>query len=230
MISKDVLYNYLEANTRVPWDDLKYMFCDILYGGHIGDDWDRRLMRAFMDSLMDDDLFEDKYLAPGFLAPGGQMTLAEYKTYISEQMPPENPYLFGLHPNSEISFLTDQANTLLSTVFEMQPRSGGTSDGASREDVIKESLTDILDALPENFDMLDITERIEERTPYVSVCLQECQRMNMLLGEMRLSLQELALGLKGDLTISEGMELLMDGLFMSRVPDCWANVAYPSYK
>ncbi|VDI53406.1 dynein heavy chain, axonemal [Mytilus galloprovincialis] len=40
-ISAMVLYNYLEANTKVPWEDLRYLFGEIMYGGHITDDWDR---------------------------------------------------------------------------------------------------------------------------------------------------------------------------------------------
>ena len=43
-ISVDVLYNYLEANSKVPWDDLRYLFGEIMYGGHITDDWDRKVM------------------------------------------------------------------------------------------------------------------------------------------------------------------------------------------
>lgn len=40
--------------------------------------------------------------------------------------------------------------------------------------------------------------------------LQESERMNLLLAEMRRSLAELDLGLKGDLTMSEPMERLME--------------------
>lgn len=36
----------------------------------------------------------------------------------------------------------------------------------------------------------------EERTPYVVVAFQECERMNMLTSELRRSLKELDLGLK----------------------------------
>ena len=32
-ISVDVLYNYLEVNSKVPWDDLRYLFGEIMYGG-----------------------------------------------------------------------------------------------------------------------------------------------------------------------------------------------------
>jgi dynein heavy chain len=37
-----VLTNYVEmANDKIPWKDLRYIFGEILYGGHITDDWDR---------------------------------------------------------------------------------------------------------------------------------------------------------------------------------------------
>lgn len=32
-ISVNVLYNYLEANNKVPWEDLRYLFGEIMYGG-----------------------------------------------------------------------------------------------------------------------------------------------------------------------------------------------------
>jgi len=33
---------------QVPWDDLRYIFGEILYGGHIVEDWDRRLSAAYL--------------------------------------------------------------------------------------------------------------------------------------------------------------------------------------
>ena len=47
VISMNVLYNYLEANNRIPWEDLRYLFGEIMYGGHVTDDWDRRLCKVF---------------------------------------------------------------------------------------------------------------------------------------------------------------------------------------
>lgn len=51
-ISVYVLYNYLEANSKVPWTDLRYLFGEIMYGGHITDDWDRRLCRTYLEEFM----------------------------------------------------------------------------------------------------------------------------------------------------------------------------------
>lgn len=44
--------------------------------------------------------------------------------------------------------------------------------------------------------------------PYIVVCLQECERMNILVAEIRISLIELEMGLKGQLNITDAMEKL----------------------
>ena len=44
--------------------------------------------------------------------------------------------------------------------------------------------------------MLELHGKVDEKTPYVLVALQECERMNTLTDEIRRSLKELDLGLK----------------------------------
>lgn len=61
---------------------------------------------------------------------------------------------------------------------------------------VKQIVDEILEKLPEEFNMTEIMGKVEERTPYVIVAFQECQRMNHLTGEMKRSLRELDLGLK----------------------------------
>ena len=76
--------------------------------------------------------------------------------------------------------------------------------------------------------MEDIRGRVDEFTPYVMVAIQESERMNMLLAEIKRSLAELDLGLRGDLTMTEPMERLMKSLATDAVPGSWRNLAYPS--
>lgn len=105
-ISVSVLYNYLEANAKVPWEDLRYLFGEIMYGGHITDDWDRRLCITYLEEYMQPDLVDGElFLAPNFPAPPNT-DYQGYHNYIDDIMPPESPYLYGLHPNAEIGFLT----------------------------------------------------------------------------------------------------------------------------
>lgn len=229
-ISVSVLYNYLEANAKVPWEDLRYLFGEIMYGGHITDDWDRRLCITYLEEYMQPDLVDGElYLAPNFPAPPNTDYLG-YHNYIDEVMPAESPYLYGLHPNAEIGFLTTTSENLFRTVFEMQPRDAGASGGTTvtREDKVKQVLDEILEKLPEEFNMSEIMGKVEERTPYVIVAFQECERMNFLTSELKRSLRELDLGLKGELTITSDMEQLENALFLDQVPLIWAARAYPS--
>uniref|UniRef100_G1NZM7 Dynein axonemal heavy chain 11 n=1 Tax=Myotis lucifugus TaxID=59463 RepID=G1NZM7_MYOLU len=198
-ICADVLYNYLEANPNVPWEDLRYLFGEIMYGGHITDDWDRRLCRVYLEEFMNPSLIEDELLlAPGFAAPPNLSDYCGYHQYVEETLPPESPTLYGLHPNAEIEFLTVTSNTLFRTLLETQPRKALVSQELepSTEDKVKNILDDILEKLPEEFNMAEIMQKTSNRSPYVLVCFQECERMNLLLREIHVSLQQLDLGLK----------------------------------
>lgn len=80
------------------------------------------------------------YLAPGFPIPPNT-DYKGYHNYIDECLPPETPYLYGLHPNAEIEFLTNTSENLFRIVFEMQPRDSGAgaAGGVSREEKVNNS-------------------------------------------------------------------------------------------
>ena len=96
------------------------------------------------------------------------------------------------------------------------------------EEKVQAILDDILEKLPDEFSLYELHQKAEEKTPYVVVALQECERMNILLNEIRRSLKATNLGLKGELTITPQMEALMNAFFIDKVPDTWQARAYPS--
>uniref|UniRef100_A0A803SSP5 Dynein axonemal heavy chain 17 n=1 Tax=Anolis carolinensis TaxID=28377 RepID=A0A803SSP5_ANOCA len=229
-ISVNVLYNYLEASSKVPYDDLRYLFGEIMYGGHITDDWDRRLCKTYLEEFIKPEMLEGEFLlAPGFPLPGN-MDYNSYHQYIDDTLPAESPYLYGLHPNAEIGFLTQTSEKLFRTVLELQPRdtSLGEGGGATREEKVKTLLDDILEKLTDEFNIPELMAKMEERTPYIVVAFQECERMNFLTSEIRRSLKELDLGLKGELTMTSDMENLQNAIFLDTVPESWTKRAYPS--
>ncbi|XP_070417197.1 dynein axonemal heavy chain 9 isoform X4 [Equus przewalskii] len=229
-ISVNVLYNFLEANAKVPYDDLRYLFGEIMYGGHITDDWDRRLCRTYLEEFIKPEMLEGELsLAPGFPLPGN-MDCSGYHQYIDAELPPESPYLYGLHPNAEIGFLTQTSEKLFRTVLELQPRDSNAGDGAgaSREEKVKAVLEEILERVTDEFNISELMAKVEERTPYIVVAFQECERMNILTREIQRSLRELDLGLKGELTMTSDMENLQNALYLDTVPEPWARLAYPS--
>ncbi|CAE8581961.1 unnamed protein product, partial [Polarella glacialis] len=72
-ICAQVLCNYLNNAERigseVPWPDLRYIFGEIMYGGHITDFWDRRVCTTYLATLVLPDLLNNLTLAPGFKSP-----------------------------------------------------------------------------------------------------------------------------------------------------------------
>lgn len=229
-ISVYVLNNYLEANSNVPWEDLRYLFGEIMYGGHITDDWDRRLCRTFLEVFMQPELIEGElYLAPEFLAPPS-LDYVGYHQYIDHNLPQESPNLYGLHTNAEIGVLTSASENMFKTIFEMQPRDAEdmSSGGLTREEIVIQHIEDMVDKIPEEFNIRDMMARIEERTPFIIVAFQECDRMNILMREIKRTLNELLAGLKGVLTFTPNMEILEEAIYFDTVPDAWSKLAYPS--
>jgi dynein heavy chain len=52
-----VMGNYMDGaggSGKVPWDDLKYLIGEIMYGGHIVNDWDRILCACYLEELLND--------------------------------------------------------------------------------------------------------------------------------------------------------------------------------
>lgn len=84
----------------------------------------------------------DLYFAPGFPIPPN-FDYKGYHVFIDECLPAESPYLYGLHPNAEIEFLTTTCDNLFRTVLEMQPRDSGDGSGLAitREDKVIQFVT-----------------------------------------------------------------------------------------
>jgi dynein heavy chain len=138
--------------------------------------------------------------------------------------------MFGMHPNAEINYLTALGETLFTTIIDVKGGAGAGAGTKKKEDIVMEMVVFFLSKLPEPFVMIDINAKAKEKTPDVVVCLQECERMNVLLDEIRRSLVELQLGLTGALSTTEKMDEFMVALSVNRVPGNWTEVAYFSKK
>merc|ERR1712070_233841 len=118
-------------------------------------------------------------------------------------------------------------DNVFSTILEI---TGGGSGGSGAGDDVATIVVDLLDKCPEDYAMHEIEGRVEDQNPYVCVILQECVRMNLLLGEIRGSLIELQLGMEGALNMSDKMDTLLKCLGLNRVTPTWEAKAYPSKK
>ena len=114
-----VANNYLEANPKIPWDDLRYIFGEIMYGGHITDAKDRRLCNSYLLSYVREELLDQLDFFPRFAVPPNSFSHRQYCEYIEERLAAETPAAYGLHANSAINFMTMQADALFAAVADL---------------------------------------------------------------------------------------------------------------
>jgi len=62
------------------------------------------------------------------------------------------------------------------------------------------------------------------------VLQQECIRYNNVIGKVRNSLADFRKALKGEVVMTQELEVMGTSLFNNQVPDMWAKAAYPSLK
>ena len=242
LICANILTSYLDNNVVVPWDDLRYIFGEIMYGGHITDAWDRRTNNTYLQVLLHPSLLEGMELGPGFKSPNAKaLNFDGYGQYIDTAMVPESPPLFGLHPNAEIGYLTSTCESLCLTIVSIGGGGGegGAEDGSS---ALKQAIEAFESKLPPLFNLIEMSELaapklLEEHGPFVVVAVQECTRMNVLLQELMSSLGDLKKGLNGQLNMSQAMEDLATAISLNQVPGrnpfslcSWEKKAWPSRK
>jgi hypothetical protein len=99
--------------------------------------------------------------------------------------------VFGLHHNADISYYTNATKQIWRDMVDLQPRTGSTAGGITREEFIGNVAKDIQARLPEPFDLPMLKKEMPSPTPTQVVLFQEIARWNMLVIKMRISLRDL---------------------------------------
>lgn len=67
------------GDEELPWETLRYLIGDAMYGGRITDDWDRRIVTTYLQEYMGDFIF-DKNQAFQFSVAGHSYEIPEFET------------------------------------------------------------------------------------------------------------------------------------------------------
>ncbi|ESO91629.1 hypothetical protein LOTGIDRAFT_122204, partial [Lottia gigantea] len=241
-VCMQILNTYLTKSTdqgdsKIPWASLKYLIGEVMYGGRAIDDFDRRVLRTYMDEYMGDFIFdtfqpfhfyhneEVDYKIP---EPGPRDNYIDFL----ESLPLSNtPEVFGLHPNAEIGYYTQAARDMWSHLVELQPQTGESGGGISREEFIDKIATDVLNKLPEEFDLDKIRKKFGiDISPTTVVLLQELERFDKLIIRMRRSLTTLQRALAGEVGMSSELDEVARALFNGQIPSIWRRLAPDTLK
>jgi dynein heavy chain, axonemal len=74
--------------------------------------------------------YADDEKGVSFMSPA-PTTYERYLEHIDTNMTSDTPIAFGLHPNAEIDFRTQQSENMFRTLLELQPRDSASGEGAA---------------------------------------------------------------------------------------------------
>nr|CAD7568025.1 unnamed protein product [Timema californicum] len=227
-VSENLLSIYLDEYVDTPWDALKYLIAGVNYGGHVTDDWDRRLLNSYINRFFNDDVLNSTNYSIFFVPDSltclhtsypKDGSLQSYRDYIAFLPNVDQPEAFGQHSNADITSLISETRMLFETLMSLQLQVS-VATGVTKEDKVMQLASDVLSKIPEPIDY-ENTEKLigANKTPLQVVLLQEIHS----------SLVELQKGIQGLVVMSSSLEDIFICIYEGRVPKEWLK-AYPSLK
>ncbi|XP_069922194.1 dynein axonemal heavy chain 10 isoform X1 [Oryctolagus cuniculus] len=241
-VCMEILNTYLtkafqQRDPRIPWGSLKYLIGEVMYGGRAIDSFDRRILTTYMDEYLGDFIFDTfqpfhffRNEEVDYKIPVGDVK--EKFVEAIEALPLANtPEVFGLHSNAEIGYYTQAARDMWGHLLELQPQTGESSSGISRDDYIGHVAKDIEHRLPRGFDLDQVRKHLGFGiSPTSVVLLQELERFNKLVVRMTRSLAELQRALAGEVGMSNELDDVARSLFIGHIPGIWRKLAPDTLK
>ncbi|XP_067295015.1 dynein axonemal heavy chain 10 isoform X2 [Pseudorasbora parva] len=242
LVCMEILDTYLtkaqtQGDAAIPWGSLKYLIGEVMYGGRAIDSFDRRILTVYMDEYLGDFIFDTFQPFHFFHNKDVDYKIPPHgpkQVYVDEieSLPLANTAeVFGLHPNAEIGYYTQAARDMWTHLIELQPQTGDSGGGISRDEYISQVARDIQSKLPEAFDLDVIRKKLGlEISPTTVVLLQELERFNKLTIRMRRSLAELQRALAGEVGMSSELDEVARALFNGQIPVIWRKLAPDTLK
>ncbi|XP_048346084.1 dynein axonemal heavy chain 12 isoform X2 [Sphaerodactylus townsendi] len=234
-ISLRQLQLFINEYEHVPFEAISYLTGECNYGGRVTDDWDRRLLLTMLADFYNSYIIEDphyKFSPSGNYYAPPRGSYDDYIEFIKNLPFSQQPEVFGLHENVDISKDLQQTKILFESLLLTQGGStqGGSSGGG--DSTLYEMADDILSKLPKDFDieaaLLKYPVRYEESMN--TVLVQEMERFNNLIRTIRTTLTNLKKAIRGLVVMDSELEALSASLLVGKVAENWAKRSYPSLK
>ena len=123
---------YLDEQPTIPYKTLNYLIAEINYGGRVTDDKDVRLITALLLSYLNPEVMAGPYnfSSSGVYHSPNDLELGEVKSYISSLPLEDDPEIYGLHRNANITFQQKNVKEFFETLLSMQPRTAAGGEKA----------------------------------------------------------------------------------------------------
>merc|ERR1719473_720441 len=131
-----------DMNETTPWETLRYLIGEAMYGGRVTDSYDRRVLVTYLEEYMGDFLYDEN--VKFFFSRAGfdcdlhvEGNVASYNSQIIGLPINQSPAVFGLHANAEINYFINSSKENYEGLMAMQTGETGDTGGMTRDDIIE---------------------------------------------------------------------------------------------
>eukprot|EP00118_Oscarella_pearsei_P013119 m.101516 g.101516 ORF g.101516 m.101516 type:complete len:4701 (+) comp37133_c1_seq2:73-14175(+) len=221
----------MDIKRGVSWSTVRYMIGEVQYGGKVTDDYDKRLLNTFSKVWFGEHMFQPSFnFYKGYPIPKCN-NQTQFLDYI-EQLPlVDTPEAFGLHPNADITYQSNTAQTILDTILKIQPKDSGVGGGETRESVVRRLADDMLEKLPAFYIPHEVKARLQKMghlLPMNIFLRQEIDRMQRVIAAVQVTLTDLKLAIDGTIIMSETLRDALDKMYDAQIPVVWQKISWKS--
>ncbi|KAJ3389103.1 hypothetical protein HDU92_001163 [Lobulomyces angularis] len=234
------------APTQIPWEALRTLIRETVYGGKIDNEFDQKVLDSFVNVLFTPESYEinfnlvdavDSY--ENLLIPEGTK-MTQFIEWVKKLPDRQPPHWLGLPSNAEKVLAASKGRQMLLKVRKMSSLSLEEDEGTENEKATKatvlpswmRTLTDGVNSwaklLPETLSQIHKTSD-SIKNPLFRFFERENFIASSLLKEIRKDLTNLSKVCSGELKQTNHLRSLISSLTKGAVPEQWIRYKVPSY-
>jgi dynein heavy chain len=259
-VAIQVLSELVQASSEsTPWKALHQVTGEIVYGGRVTDDWDRRTQHCLLNCFYSKDVLNAScYMnCQEYPTIGSANTLAGLEVHTRTRLPlVDRPEVCGLHPLADVFCRERLSRDLFDIILSIEPKAASARARSGLEDAVEDIAKEAIESLPSDISKerpytSGLNNELEEirmadhppksksasdkplprtKTPLQTVLHQEVNNFNNLLKIVRQSLTTLLSALKGEAFMSDDLVSVCSSLAVSKVPLLWQEHSYVSQR
>jgi dynein heavy chain len=140
---------------------------------------------------------------------------SKYLEYINTLPDRDSPLIFGLNNNADLTYRLKESAEMIAILIDTMPKESSGSGGKSREEEVKDKLTnELIKGLPTDFVELDVEDRLKtlkgpkglpdvgKNIPLNVFLFQEIQRLQRVLDIVRTTMNDMVLAIDGSISMT----------------------------
>ncbi|XP_031192756.1 dynein heavy chain 14, axonemal isoform X3 [Mastomys coucha] len=170
-VSIKVLGNVLSGQSEVPWKEMNYLISEVIYGGRMTDEWDKRCLKTLFYKFCNPEMLKaDSSLSSNemYQPVPSDASLNDCINIIQSFPDDDSPEILGIHP--EATYMCNEIKTqkCIENLIYMQSKDAPgylmINPEQSTDDLVMEVLSDIMTQLPLTVENEEVSEPESQAT------------------------------------------------------------------